>query len=477
MAAFAVASGISRPSRRPGSALSPSSRSAATNHCAAPAGARGAASQPRLDEDGDGRLVARQRALLEVVGAGRRRRPALLERGRRARVRLEPPRLAGRVVDGAAHERMPEAVAARDLGGAEQPGGEDLVERRGRLRRAQAAGRGGELELHGLADDRAAPGEPPRVGAERLDLLAERGRDRGGHAGRPGRTVRRRGGRRVGGMGGASIRARELREIEGVAAALAVEVGAAGGGDAGAEQRPGLLGGQRRELELAHPALARGGLERRGDPAGELARAVGERDQHLPPRRAAQHVGEQLERGVVGPVQVVEHDHDRAARGEALEQGTHRAVGTEALVLHAGHRRPLRAGERREHAGQLAEAVADEALDARLAERGDGAVERVDPHSERQLALELGRAARQHHVPGGLGAVAQLAQEPRLADARLPAEHEPAAPAAAQPPERRPDRRELPAAPDDPSALADINGGHAQFRPRLGASRVARNRC
>ena len=61
----------------------------------------------------------------------------------------------------------------------------------------------------------------------------------------------------------------------------------------------------------------------------------------------------------------------------------------------------------------------------------------------------------------------------------------PGSPLSTNQPPRRPLSRpsadpiagEFPAAPDDPSALADINGGHAQFRPRLGASRVARNRC
>ena len=49
----------------------------------------------------------------------------------------------------------------------------------------------------------------------------------------------------------------------------------------------------------------------------------------------------------------------------------------------------------------------------------DVLVERVDEHPERQVALELGRAAREHDVAALVRAGGELGQQPRLADPRL----------------------------------------------------------
>jgi hypothetical protein len=50
-------------------------------------------------------------------------------------------------------------------------------------------------------------------------------------------------------------------------------------------------------------------------------------------------MGEQLERRVVCPVQVVQGEDHRLAGGEELEQRAHRVVQAVALVLLAGGRR------------------------------------------------------------------------------------------------------------------------------------------
>ena len=51
--------------------------------------------------------------------------------------------------------------------------------------------------------------------------------------------------------------------------------------------------------------------------------------------------------------------------------------------------------------------------------RADVGVERVDPDAVGEVALELGGGAREDEVALRLGPLAQLAQEPRLADPRV----------------------------------------------------------
>ena len=160
---------------------------------------------------------------------------------------------------------------------------------------------------------------------------------------------------------------------------------------------------------------------------------------------------------------VVEHQHDRLAHRQPLQQRTHRAVGLEALVLQTARPGAGRRG-RRQHAGQLAHALADQRVELALAERGHVVVQGVDPDRERQLALELGAAADEHRVTARRGALGELAEQARLADPRLAADHEPAGPPASKAVERGVDRLELLAAPDEPLLLRLRYRRH--FRPR-----------
>ena len=92
-----------------------------------------------------------------------------------ARMRLQAPRLARRLVDRATHDRVAERVVPRHRGGAQHVERRELLEPGERLLLAEVRGRGGELELGGIARDRRAPGEPSRRVSERRDLLPERG--------------------------------------------------------------------------------------------------------------------------------------------------------------------------------------------------------------------------------------------------------------------------------------------------------------
>ena len=67
----------------------------------------------------------------------------------------------------------------------------------------------------------------------------------------------------------------------------------------------------------------------------------------------------------------------------------------------------------------------------------DVIVERVDPDAERQLALELGAAAREDEVPALLAALRELLEQACLADPRFAAQRDEGRPPPAEALERR----------------------------------------
>ena len=370
---------------------------------------------------------------------------------------------------------MAEAVAARQRGGGHEPARDELVERGTRV--GEPAGRLGDRELGGVAGDRRAAQQVARGRGERRDLLPERG----GHGRRDAAAVR---GRRVG-RGGRRAAARELLQVERVAAAEPVELRPDPGGHAVAEQGVRLVRAQRCERDVDHAAVAGGGLERGEHRRREAARAVGGGEQQLRARRAPQQVGDQLERRVVGPLEVVEQDHDRRRGGEVLEQRADGAVGAVALVLQGGRGRRVARADRRQHAGELRDAVAEHPLEPVLAEPGGVVVERVDPDAERQVLLELGAAAGQDHAAALGAAIGELLEHPRLADAGLAADGDEArvAPEAGQ---RSRDGRQLPPAADEralgpgvghrPTVPATVTAGLRRFRRRPAPARRRRRR-
>jgi hypothetical protein len=159
-------------------------------------------------------------------------------------------------------------------------------------------------------------------------------------------------------------------------------------------------------------------------------------------------VRDQLQRRVVGPLEVVEQDDQRRAAGELLEQRAHRAVRAVALVLQRGRRRRARGRDGREHARELGHAVAEHALHPVGSEPVDVVVERVDPDAERQVALELSAAAGEHDAALLLGAAGELLEQAGLADPGLAAQRDEAG-APADSLECRHDRGELAAAADE----------------------------
>ena len=365
----------------------------------------------RLPQDRDRLAVAGLRALLEVMRAARRSRPLSREHGRDARVRPELPARAGLRVDRLAHDRVAEAELPRRARLGDDLGRHQLVERGERRRFAQLGGGGRELRGERIGRDRAAARERERGRRERGEFVAERVEDLAGHAAvvaemdgrRAGRAGRRahvwRGDGRVRRGRPATRHALRLApgqrvEEERVAAAALVDRVPARRRDA-RQERLGVRPRERPERDP--PAAAQRAHERFRGLTGPQAEHDGER------RRAPREVRDQLDRGAVGPVGVVEHEQRLAGVGEPLEQASRRLEQAVALAAQARHEG---AGE---HRGELAVAAA-EPPHALGAQGREG----VGEERERDAGLELGRGAAQH-VP----ARAQRRQQARLADPRL----------------------------------------------------------
>ena len=129
----------------------------------------------------------------------------------------------------------------------------------------------------------------------------------------------------------------------------------------------------------------------------------------------------------VGPVDVVDEQQERPAAGDQREQLAERAVQAPALgarvARRRGHTEPREAPRR-------AASMRSAPSPSSARRPGRAALERVDDRHERDVVLELGRAALEHDEALRRGALAQLGQQPRLADARLAADDEQAPPAA-----------------------------------------------
>jgi hypothetical protein len=205
---------------------------------------------------------------------------------------------------------MAEREPARGARDADQVGVRDLVERGERARLRHAGDAGGDTDLERLAGDRRAVQQ----------------RERGSRAGRELGGDRRADGPRDAVL--ARTCARQLLDEERVAAALLVD------GAAGAREQPlGVVAAERPQRNAPSEA-------------GRVARwPARDRQQHARVGRAVDERRDQLDRGRVGPVQVVQQQRQPAAGGEPLEQRPHRAVEAVAL-LH--ERRAARVRERRQ---------------------------------------------------------------------------------------------------------------------------------
>jgi hypothetical protein len=134
------------------------------------------------------------------------------------------------------------------------------------------------------------------------------------------------------------------------------------------------------------------------DPIRTVRRTQRQRQQERRLRRAPQQVQDQLEGGLVGPVDVVEHERHGPLATDQLEQRPDRAVEPEPLRRPT---RPRRRQLRERGGGQHRTQLGPDAGDARRMHLRHVVVERVDRQGEGHLALVRGRAPAQGEEPGG----------------------------------------------------------------------------
>jgi hypothetical protein len=281
----------------------------------------------------------------------------------------------------------------------DEVGGDEPVQRPGHALRVGGRGDRGEVGVERIAGDGGAVDQRARVIRERGDLQPDRGHQR-----------RRERLRRV-----ARDAAQLLQEQRVAARLLHDALAQRRVGDRGDELARRVVG-QRARLEVGEAGRAAGGVEQAG---GGILRAERERQQMRSARRAAQQVQDELDRRLVGPVQVVEQQRDRPLAAEQLEQRAHGAVVAEALG--GARRRELRRlGVRERRGGQDRRQIGADRLDAARVERRDVVVERVDGEAERDRALVLGRPPFEHEHAGPGRALAHRGHQRALADARLP---------------------------------------------------------
>jgi hypothetical protein len=233
---------------------------------------------------------------------------------------------------------MAEGEATRHAGGAHQRSSQQVVERGERRAPLQLGDLGGERGIERIADHGGGVEQPQRRGLGGGQLTGQCRGDRGRD-----RCV----GRDAGMLTDGPARPRHLLEIERVAAGVRVD---------GCRSLPDQLGGlrlaQRCQEQRGHAPLRRGARQRGGQGPRNLTLSGRDGQQHARIRWARDERRQRVDRGRVGPMDVVEAEHQRPGVGKALEQVPQGAVRSMSVA-----RRGL-AGALAERREQRAQGVA-----------------------------------------------------------------------------------------------------------------------
>ena len=220
-------------------------------------------------------------------------------------MQLRPPRRRDRFLHRLPHQLVPEFE--RVTRARQRTSGEALLDRRGRI----GGDRCEQGHRHPLADDR---GDVEH---------AARARSQPCRPGEGGVTHRRR---------EAAAGGDRLRDQKRIAAGQAHQLGDSGPG------RPGQLGhGLRREWLQIEP-FGEGARDQVADEhgrvrvGGDLVGAVGRDHAHLAALDVAREQAKDVDRGRVGPVDVLDDEHDRPPPAGGVEQGSHEREAVEGLT-------------------------------------------------------------------------------------------------------------------------------------------------
>ena len=181
------------------------------------------------------------------------------------------------------------------------------------------------------------------------------------------------------------------------------------------------------------------GRKRRGESHGCLRAPEGQREEDRRLGPAPQERDQQLDRCLVGPVEVVEDDDQRAFPREELEQLAGGPVGAIPLVGNGATAARGGTAQGREDVVELSRVLRGPRLAELELLRGDVGVQGVGPDAERQVPLELRRRATENEVPALLRPTVQLREEMRLADPGLAVERDAVGPPRLEGVERRVD--------------------------------------
>jgi hypothetical protein len=210
-------------------------------------------------------------------------------------------------------------------------------------------------------------------------------------------------------------RARHLEGEERVAPALGEDSGGVDSRGGRAQQLGRLLLAQRTEgdlLEEPHlPEAPQGALH--GLVVGQLPGAGGKRQEERAVTARAGDVVDELRRGRVEPLHVVEGQQDRGGRDAALGQQLHHRPEQAVPAL----RRPALPGELGQEGAEVSPRGAAQHGPRQLAQR-------VRPRAERPLGLGLVSAPLEHRAPAPADKVGELAEKAGLAESRLAGQEE-----------------------------------------------------
>ena len=297
---------------------------------------------------------------------------------------------------------MPEPEPPRVAGPVDEVEADQLVHGSQRRRLGHAACRGRELGVERIPDHGRAVERESRVVAQERELLGQIRRDRRGNV-EP-RTPERPG---------------ELLEVEGVAAALLVQRLHGRLVDLIIQELASLRLRERTDLDPLQHAGAVRALECGGESAGRLPRPEGGCDEDGSVGRAPEEGAEELDGRRVGPVEVVDEEHERRRGREPLEQVAHRGVHAVAVVEDRGGTASRRRVQRRQDLRERVAGPVVECIEAVRLEPPDVFVERVDEDPEGEIALELGCRPAEDEVPMRIGPSGGLGEQASLPDARF----------------------------------------------------------
>ncbi len=229
-------------------------------------------------------------------------------------------------------------------------------------------------------------------------------------------------------VGAAEHRARDLLDQERVAVgALEHELHQVGLGrraDDALELRGDLVLREPLELQPAHAARPVPAADQAAQRvrAVQLVGAVREHEQDLRVVQAAHEQRDQLERRAVGPVQVLEHDHERPVAPGARDGAEHELEQLRGLGPLARQRRVIGI-ELGHEPRQLRPRVAEQRVELRRRDLMRERPQRLGQRGQRhRVAAELDAAAGDHASARRHRRAGRLFDEPGLADARLAAD-------------------------------------------------------